>query len=107
MKYMTLKEYAIKNKISMFNVMKMVKSNQLKTITREENGKEVMYIVDEPISSNQPIESKEDTKSTNQEELLSEIDTLKNEVAKLRAELNRLKVTVFKMAKQDTKVLKI
>jgi len=107
MRYLSLKEYAVKNKISMFNVMKMVKSNQLKTITKDEKGKEVVYIVDEPKISYQKMEPKEDINSTKQEELLSEIDTLKNEVAKLRAELNRLKVTVFKMAKQDTKVLKI
>jgi len=101
----TIKEYATKNKISIFNVMKMVKSQKLKTITEVIDGKEVVYIVDEDVKL-----TKEDEVIVQHSEdinLQDEIKTLKQEVAKLRSELNRLKVTVFKMGKQDAKILKI
>jgi len=108
MQLLTIKEYATKNKISIFNVMKMVKSQQLKTITKEENGKEVVYILpdDSNISQSQSVVTTQDDKEKHHL-MQDEIIQLKNEVAKLRSELNRLKVTVFKMAKNDAKILKI
>jgi K+/H+ antiporter YhaU regulatory subunit KhtT len=108
MQLLTTKEYATKNKISIFNVMKMVKSQQLKTITKEENGKEIVYIL--PDDSNTPQSQSITTAQDDKEEhssMQDEIIQLKDEVAKLRSELNRLKVTVFKMAKGDAKILKI
>jgi predicted RNase H-like nuclease (RuvC/YqgF family) len=107
MQHLTIKEYAIKHKISIFNVMKMVKSQQLKTITKEENGKEVVYILPNDTSDTTPQQSPSKDIETNQTSLQEEIKQLQEEVAKLRSELNRLKVTVFKMAKEDAKVLKI
>ena len=102
----TIKEYATKNKISIFNVMKMVKSQKLKTISEVVDGKEIVYIVDDNLAekstNTQDISKVEATKS-----LEDEVESLKQEVAKLRSELNRLKVTVFRMGKQDAKILKI
>jgi len=102
----TIKEYATKNKISIFNVMKMVKSQKFKTISEVVDGKEVVYIVDESLAEKstdiQEVSKVESTKS-----LEDEVESLKQEVAKLRSELNRLKVTVFKMGKKEAKVLKI
>jgi polyhydroxyalkanoate synthesis regulator phasin len=47
MEKITLKKYAVRHKKSIFEVMKLVKSNQLKSETVEENGKEVLYIIEE------------------------------------------------------------
>jgi len=107
MSQLTIKEYAIKHKISIFNVMKMVKSQELKTISKIIDGKEITLIIEEENQvSKQTVTSKalsDDTKQTVQDE----IEFLKEEVNKLRSELNKLKVTVFKMGKKDAKILKI
>lgn len=47
MKELTLKEYAVKNKISLFNVMKMAKSGQIPSETRTVGGKEEIFILDD------------------------------------------------------------
>jgi len=92
MSYLSIKEYAIKYKISIFDVMKMIKNSKIETITKIVDNKEVVYIID-----NITIEKNID----------HEVEQLKQEIAKLRSELNTLKVTVFKMAKKDAKILKI
>jgi len=51
MERMTIKNYATRNKLSIFNVVKMVKSGALKSEVVEENGKEVTYILAEKDSS--------------------------------------------------------
>jgi uncharacterized protein YceH (UPF0502 family) len=108
MNLLTLKEYAIKNKISIFNVMKMVKSQKLKSIIKEENGREVIYIISNDADKSQISISVNNNETKNNEVgLENEILELKDEVSKLRKELNRLKVIVFKMAKEDAKTLKI
>jgi len=87
----TIKTYAIKHKLSIFNVMKMAKSGKLKTDIVEENGKEVTYIVlDETIEKEVqegivPIEEKE---KASVEEM---IKVLQKEVRLLREELDALK----------------
>lgn len=45
MEKVTIKTYAVTHKLSIFNVMKMVKSSKLKSETIKENGKEIIYIV--------------------------------------------------------------
>ena len=114
MQLLTAKEYATKNKISIFNVMKMIKSQQLKTIIKEEDGKEMVYILLDNSNSSQVQDTTIQEDNSKQTPLQDEITQLKgevtklnNEVKKLRSELNRLKVTVFKMAKEDAKILKI
>ena len=91
MQRITIKTYAIKHKLSIFNVMKMAKSGKLKTDIVEENGKEVTYIVlDETIEKEVqegiiPIEEKE---KASVEEM---IKVLQKEVKLLREELDALK----------------
>ena len=91
MQRITIKTYAIKHKLSIFNVMKMAKSGKLKTDIVEENGKEVTYIVlDETIEKEVqegivPIEEKE---KASVEEM---IKVLQKEVRLLREELDALK----------------
>ena len=45
MEKMTITAYAVKHKLSIFNVMKMIKSNTLKTKIENKNGKETTYIL--------------------------------------------------------------
>ncbi|CAA6807923.1 MAG: Unknown protein [uncultured Sulfurovum sp.] len=45
MKKVSLREYAKMYKLSYFTVMKMVRAKELKSITIEENGKEVPYVL--------------------------------------------------------------
>jgi len=47
MKALTVKEYAVKNKISIFNVIKMAKSGKLPSETRKVEGKDELFILTE------------------------------------------------------------
>jgi len=91
MERVTLKTYAVKHKLSMFNVMKMVKSGQLKSEVVEENGREVTYILYDEESEKEiakqivPLEKKSDL------ELSEEVRLLKAELSALREEVERLK----------------
>ena len=64
MKELTLKEYAVKNKISIFNVIKMAKSGKIPSETRNVNGKDEIFILTEdapqpePEKDNEPIDYK-------------------------------------------------
>jgi len=91
MEKITIKAYAVKHKLSIFNVMKMVKSGKLKTIIEDEEGKEKTYIllddmIEEevkksivPLSERESATIKEELK-----QLREEIMKLKNEIGVLR-----------------------
>jgi len=87
----TIKAYAVKHKLSIFNVMKMVKSGKLKTEILEEEGKEITYILlDEAIEkeiqdSIVPIEEQEELT------LREIVKVLQKEVKFLREEIEELK----------------
>ena len=93
MQKMTIKTYAIKHKLSIFNVMKMVKSKNLKSEEIEENGKSTIYILfdeeseKEVIKGIQPFPKLEGDKMT----IEKEVEMLKTEVQALRLELEILK----------------
>jgi len=93
MQKMTLKKYAITHKMSLFNVVKMVKSGELQSETVEENGKEVTYVlVDTPppsVEENPNVSGRED-----EEELAGRVAVLEKEVATLRRELDALKISM-------------
>jgi len=90
MKKMTIKSYAVKHKLSIFNVMKMVKSHKVESETVQRNGKEVTYILlDEDRekkikNSIVPIEKKEDLS------LGDIVKVLQQEVRFLREEVKNL-----------------
>ncbi|OHD82111.1 hypothetical protein [Sulfuricurvum sp. RIFCSPLOWO2_12_FULL_43_24] len=65
---LSIQKYASKHHISTFNVIKKTMSGELPTVVKEENGKEVTYIVMNP-SSSQP---QSETNNTSSEEF--EID---------------------------------
>lgn len=80
----TIKAYAVKHKLSIFNVMKMAKSGKLKTIIEEENGKDIMYILlDEKIE--------EEVKGSIVPLTERESATIKEELKQLREEIMKLK----------------
>lgn len=89
---MTLKAYAVKHKMSMFNVVKLVKSGKIKSETVEEDGKSIVYIYEESdpglagIADKKPIESREKPAG-----LLTRVSALENEIVQLRKEIETLK----------------
>jgi len=91
MQKVTIKTYAVKHKLSIFNVMKMVKSGKLKSEIVEENGKETTYILlDEDIEKEikegiVPIEGKVEAA------LREEMKSLRKEIQLLREEIEVLK----------------
>jgi len=91
MQRVTIKAYAVKHKLSIFNVMKMVKSGKLKTDVIEENGKEVTYILLDEATEKEikkeiiPIEKKDEAI------LKVELKMLREEVEYLKEEIEKLK----------------
>ena len=91
MERMTIKAYAVKHKLSIFNVMKMVRSAKVKSEVFNEKGREVTYILYDEESEKEikerivPIENKEDLP------LVEELNMLKKEVQHLRMEIESLK----------------
>jgi hypothetical protein len=91
---MSLKAYAVKHKLSLFNVVKMSRSGQVPTETVQENGKDVVYIlIDEEVEKKvtQSIVSAE-TKAPYS--LRKENERLKKEIEKLKEEIIALKKRV-------------
>ena len=91
MEKITIKAYAVKHKLSIFNVMKMVKSGKLKTTVEEENSKEITYILlddkieEEVEKSIVPMSERESaTIKKELKQLRIEIVALKNEIALLK-----------------------
>jgi vacuolar-type H+-ATPase subunit F/Vma7 len=91
MKKVTIKAYAVSHKLSIFNVMKMVKSGKLQSEVIEESGKEVTYIiVDEQIEEDIkaqiiPLSEKKEV------QLTLEVAALKKELNLLKKEIQEIK----------------
>jgi len=88
----TIKEYAVKHRLSIFNVVKMVKSGELESETVTENGKETLYILLDK-EKEKEIKQKIITPSESRDEtvLRRDVERLTREVRALRAELEALK----------------
>ncbi len=89
---MTIKEYAVKHRLSIFNVVKMVKSGELESETVSEEGKETLYIL---LDKEKEKEIREKiispTESRGETVLKKDVERLTREVRALRAELEALK----------------
>ncbi len=84
MEKLSIKAYAKRHKLSIFNVVKMTKSGQIPTKTVVENGKDVVYILlDDDVE-------KKIKKSIVQEEN-KEPYSLRKENARLKKEIEKLK----------------
>lgn len=90
MERLSIKKYAATHKLSMFNVVKMLKSGELKSETVEESGKEVTYILIDR------QEKREITKETTQGQagLEEKVRHLEQDVAILKRELDALKMSM-------------
>jgi len=91
MQKVTIKAYAVSHKLSIFNVMKMVKSGKLKSEVINENGKEMTYIVMDEAIEAEVKEGIIPMEKTAEAKLQEEMKMLSNEVALLRAEIAGLK----------------
>ncbi len=92
---MTLKSYAVKHKMSMFQVVKLVKSGKVKSETVEEHGKNVVYILEEeqktaPVA-NATVTTEQNGNVSESKGLLRRVDILEDEVRTLRLEIDALK----------------
>lgn len=91
MKKISIKSYAVKHKLSIFNVVKMTKSGKVPTEIVVENGKDVVYIlIDEDVEK----EIKKTIVSNESKEpysLRKENVRLKKEIEKLKEEIATLK----------------
>ena len=83
MKKVTLREYAKLHKLSYFNVMKMVKGGDVKSVTEMLEGKEVQFVLVEEEQEKRVSESIIETSSQKL--------TLQEENALLKKEIERLK----------------
>lgn len=94
MEKVTLKAYAVKHKLSLFNVVKMTKSGQVPTETVHEDGRDVVYIlIDESVEENvtQTIQS---LKNKEPYSMRKENERLKKEIERLNKEIEELKKRV-------------
>jgi len=85
MEYIPIKEYAIKNKISIYNAIKLAKSGKVETITKEIDGKEQIFIKKD---SKNRVEKKS-AKEPTIKELKQEIEKLKKRVKELEDKLQK------------------
>jgi len=87
----TIKAYAVKHKLSIFNVMKMLKSGKVKSEVFNEKGREVTYILFDEETEKEikeqivPMEQKEDFM------IREEIKFLRKEIQLLREDVEALK----------------
>jgi hypothetical protein len=95
MERMTLKQYAVRSKLSLFNVVKMVKSGELKSQTVEENGKEVTYVLaDKDAVTKTKAADTEKRPALSNDALHELVLSLQDEVARLRREIDSLKISI-------------
>jgi len=91
MEKLSLKAYAVKNKMSLFSVVKLVKSGKVKSSTEEVDGKDVTYVLLEDEVNNSSVKS--DTKEVENLpfDIEKELKKLMIEVASLKEEIEKLK----------------
>jgi len=94
MEKMSLKAYAVKHKLSLFNVVKMSKSGQVPTETVQENGKDVVYILIDEEVEKKVTRTIVSTESKVPYSLKKENERLKKEIEKLKEEIIVLKKRV-------------
>ncbi len=89
MQKLTIKQYATKYKLSIYNVIKMTKSGELNIETVEENGKEKVYILLEDLPKQKL--KKEPKQEKSYKNLQEENDLLKEEIKRLKKALKLCK----------------
>jgi len=82
--YIPLKEYAVKNKISIFNAMKLAKNGKIESITKEVNGKEQIFV-----KTDSKIDIPKPKKEPTLKDMQQEINALKEKVKELESKLDK------------------
>ena len=98
-KRLTVKEYARRHRLSIFQVVKKINSGELPSETVRENGREVRYILLE--KGTDPAETKEATNDPAPPDDIS----LARELAGLRREIRELRLLVERCCGRDFKPL--
>jgi len=91
MEKLSIKAYAAKHKLSIFNVVKMTKSGQVPTETVVENGKDVVYILLDDDVEKKVKNSIVQEENKEPYSLKKENERLKKEIEKLKEEIALLK----------------
>jgi len=89
-----MKAYAVKHKLSLFNVVKMIKSGNIPTETVVENGKDVVYILIDEAVEKEVSRSIVSVENKEPYSLRKENERLKKEIEKLKEEIILLKKRV-------------
>jgi len=91
MEKISLKEYARIHKMSLFSVVKMVKSGKLKSETVREEGKERVYVFTNTHEAENIVGAEGEGEGQRREmSLSSRVSELEAEVARLRTVLKRM-----------------
>jgi len=94
MEKISMKAYAVKHKLSLFNVVKMIKSGNIPTETVVENGKDVVYILIDEAVEKEVSRSIVSVENKEPYSLRKENERLKKEIEKLKEEIILLKKRV-------------
>lgn len=94
MERMSMKAYAVKHKLSLFNVVKMTKSGKVPTETVVENGKDVLYILIDEELEKKVTQTIMSSTSKVPYSLRKENEGLKKEIERLKEEIIVLKKRV-------------
>jgi len=88
MEKVTLREYAKRHKLSYFNVMKMAKNGDVKSVIEMLEGKEVTYVLMDEVQEKRVSESIIES-SAKSLTLSEENKLLKKEIVRLKEELEK------------------
>ena len=88
---LTIKEYAKKNRLSIYQVVKKLERGELEGVSKEIDGKKIQFIKETTTSSTPKIESKPKKESQTLNISREDIDSLKAEIKALREEIKELK----------------
>ena len=98
MKLMSVKEYARAHKTSIFMVVKKITSGELESVTMEEEGKKVNYVVLKEEPAEEPVVSEPSKEPPSEPPAVGDLAA---EVAKLREELKRLEAKVRECCEKE------
>lgn len=94
MERVTIKAYAVKHKLSIFNVMKMVKSGKVKSEVFNEKGRDVTYILFNEETEKEIEEQMVPTDQKRELKVDEALEALREEVRLLRKEVEDLKKSI-------------
>ena len=98
MKLMSVKEYARAHKTSIFMVVKKITSGELESVTMEEDGKKVNYVV---VREDPAAESSADGEGAKLGAEIPDVASLAAEMARLREEVKRLEAKLRECCEKE------